>query len=55
MTNILDDQTQQQIRALGRLGWTFPRIGDPDRKGKVEAGVAEGAPGPSSSSLRWLL
>jgi transposase len=26
MSNVLDDQTQQQIRALGRLGWTLSRI-----------------------------
>jgi hypothetical protein len=26
MSNVLDDQKQQQIRALGRLGWTLSRI-----------------------------
>src|SRR5881628_2536392 len=26
MSNVLDDNTQQQIRALGRLGWTLSRI-----------------------------
>src|SRR6476660_7570904 len=26
MSNALDDDTQQQIRALGRLGWTLSRI-----------------------------
>ena len=26
MSNVLDDDRQQQIRALGRLGWTFSRI-----------------------------
>src|SRR5262245_58518095 len=26
MANVLDDTTQQQIRALGRLGWTLSRI-----------------------------
>src|SRR4249919_1313369 len=26
MSNVLDDHTQQQIRALGRLGWTLSRI-----------------------------
>ena len=26
MSNVLDDTTQQQIRALGRLGWTLSRI-----------------------------
>ena len=26
MSNVLDDDTQQQIRALGRLGWTLSRI-----------------------------
>jgi hypothetical protein len=26
MSNALDDTTQQQIRALGRLGWTLSRI-----------------------------
>src|ERR1700682_2968020 len=28
MSNVLDDDTQQQIRALGRLGWTLSRIQD---------------------------
>jgi hypothetical protein len=36
MSNVLGDTTRQQILALGRLGC---RVGDPDRKGKVEAGV----------------
>ncbi len=26
MSNVLDDHTQQQVRALGRLGWTLSRI-----------------------------
>ncbi|CAN5884729.1 hypothetical protein BH24ACI5_BH24ACI5_23560 [soil metagenome] len=26
MSNVFDDETQQQIRALGRLGWTLSRI-----------------------------
>src|ERR1700676_2477977 len=26
MSNVLDDTTQQQIRALGLLGWTLSRI-----------------------------
>jgi hypothetical protein len=26
MSNVLDDTTQQQILALGRLGWTLSRI-----------------------------
>jgi hypothetical protein len=26
MSNVLDESTQQQIRALGRLGWTLSRI-----------------------------
>src|SRR5437867_7515190 len=26
MSNVLDDNTQQQLRALGRLGWTLSRI-----------------------------
>ncbi|MGH8572220.1 MAG: IS21-like element ISGau7 family transposase, partial [Gammaproteobacteria bacterium] len=26
MTNILDDNKQQQVLALGRLGWTLRRI-----------------------------
>src|SRR6267142_1793793 len=26
MSNVLDHDTQQQIRALGRLGWTLSRI-----------------------------
>ena len=26
MSNVLDPQTQQQILALGRLGWTLRRI-----------------------------
>ena len=26
MRNVLDNDTQQQIRALGRLGWTLSRI-----------------------------
>jgi hypothetical protein len=26
MSNVLDDDTQQQVRALGRLGWTLVRI-----------------------------
>jgi hypothetical protein len=26
MSNVLDDDTQQQARALGRLGWTLARI-----------------------------
>src|SRR5437867_1130324 len=26
MSNVLDDNTQQQVRALGRLGWTLSRI-----------------------------
>src|SRR5258706_11880198 len=26
MSNVLDKDTQQQIRALGRLGWTLSRI-----------------------------
>ena len=26
MGNVLDDNTQQQIVALGRLGWSFRRI-----------------------------
>src|SRR5882672_11544833 len=26
MSNVLDDDRQQQIRALGRLGWTLSRI-----------------------------
>jgi hypothetical protein len=26
MSNVLDDNTQQQILALGRLGWTLRRI-----------------------------
>ena len=26
MSNVLDDEKQQQIRALGRLGWTLSRI-----------------------------
>jgi hypothetical protein len=26
MSNVLDDERQQQIRALGRLGWTLSRI-----------------------------
>ena len=26
MSNVLDDQKQHQIRALGRLGWTLSRI-----------------------------
>jgi hypothetical protein len=26
MSNVLDDEKQQQIRALGRLGWALPRI-----------------------------
>jgi hypothetical protein len=26
MSNVLDDAKQQQIRALGRLGWTLSRI-----------------------------
>src|SRR5439155_9185655 len=26
MSNVLDDATQQQLRALGRLGWTLSRI-----------------------------
>src|SRR6266567_1025129 len=26
MSNVLDDTTQQQVRALGRLGWTLVRI-----------------------------
>src|SRR6188768_2858921 len=26
MSNALDDEKQQQIRALGRLGWTLSRI-----------------------------
>jgi hypothetical protein len=26
MSNVLDQSTQQQIRALGRLGWTLSRI-----------------------------
>ena len=26
MSNVLNDHTQQQIRALGRLGWTLSRI-----------------------------
>jgi len=26
MSNVLDDTTQQQIHALGRLGWTLSRI-----------------------------
>src|SRR5436190_21317944 len=26
MSNVLDNDTQQQIRALGRLGWTLVRI-----------------------------
>src|SRR6266571_5845951 len=26
MSNVLDDDKQQQIRALGRLGWTLSRI-----------------------------
>ena len=26
MSNVLDDQKQQQVRALGRLGWTLSRI-----------------------------
>src|SRR5690349_13954785 len=26
MSNVLDNDTQQQIRALGRLGWTLSRI-----------------------------
>lgn len=26
MSNVLDDKTQQQLRALGRLGWTLSRI-----------------------------
>jgi transposase len=28
MSNVLDDEKQQQIRALGRLGWTLSRIED---------------------------
>ena len=28
MSNVLDNDTQQQIRALGRLGWTLSRIQD---------------------------
>src|SRR4030095_583019 len=28
MSNVLDDDKQQQIRALGRLGWTLSRIQD---------------------------
>ena len=28
MSDVLDDQKQQQIRALGRLGWTLSRIQD---------------------------
>jgi hypothetical protein len=26
MSNVLDDDTQQQVLALGRLGWTLVRI-----------------------------
>src|SRR5579859_1636689 len=26
MSNVVDNDTQQQIRALGRLGWTLSRI-----------------------------
>lgn len=26
MSNVLDDQQQQQVLALGRLGWTLRRI-----------------------------
>ena len=26
MGNVLDDQTQHDVRALGRLGWTLSRI-----------------------------
>jgi hypothetical protein len=26
MSNVLDDEKQQQIRALGRVGWTLSRI-----------------------------
>ena len=26
MSNVLDDHRQQEIRALGRLGWTLSRI-----------------------------
>ena len=26
MSHVLDDDTQQQVRALGRLGWTLVRI-----------------------------
>jgi hypothetical protein len=26
MSNVVDDHTRQQIRALGRLGWTILRI-----------------------------
>jgi hypothetical protein len=28
MSNVLDEEKQQQIRGLGRLGWTLSRIQD---------------------------
>ena len=38
MGNVLDNEKQQQILALGRLGWTLSRIADTTGVHRVTAG-----------------
>ncbi len=54
MSNVLVDERQQQIRALGRLGWTLSRIQEATgvRRETIggylkAAGMAGAEPGPS--------
>jgi hypothetical protein len=50
MSNVLDDEKQQQIRALGRLGWTLSRI---ERTTDIRGGNCPGAPESRGHPGAW--
>jgi hypothetical protein len=39
MANVLKHEVREQIRALGRLGWSLRRIGEEDSRAAVLAHV----------------
>jgi hypothetical protein len=55
MSNVLDDDKQQQIRALGRLGWTLSRIQDATGTLAVVAAVVARVLACSTVPLRCVV
>lgn len=51
MGNVLDDQKQHDVRALGRLGWTLSRIADATGVQRVTAGEPRGFPSGGAAAL----